>query len=303
MSFNKKKIAILLCVMDSDDFIEDQLNSIRNQKEINYDLFIGNDGCSNKTLKILEKHAKEIFIGPKNGFAANFISSLRKISDEYDYYCFCDHDDIWMDNKLKVSIETLQKYDQSLPNLYCGRTQLINNIGDKIGLSPLFKKGPSFANALVQSIAGGNTMTFNLETKKLLAKADLNKSIISHDWLTYILVTAFNGNVFYDPIPQVKYRIHKTNLIGSNVGIFAFLKRCKQVLNGSWKKWIDSNISQISEIIPKGNQNFDLFKIFLEVKNGRNIFKKVYFLYKYKFYRQTALGSLALLMMIIFKKL
>ena len=102
MSFNKKKIAILLCVMDSDDFIEDQLNSIRNQKEINYDLFIGNDGCSNKTLKILEKHAKEIFIGPKNGFAANFISSLRKISDEYDYYCFCDHDDIWMDNKLKL---------------------------------------------------------------------------------------------------------------------------------------------------------------------------------------------------------
>lgn len=303
MNFYKEKVAILLCVKDSDDFIEDQLSSLRNQKDINYDLFIGDDGCSNKTLKILKRYSKKIFTGPRNGFAANFISSLRKIPDHYDYYCFCDHDDIWMDNKLKVSTEALRQYDNEMPNLYCGRTQLINEIGNEIGFSPLFKKNPSFYNALVQSIAGGNTMTFNIETKKLLAKADLNKSIVSHDWLAYILVTAFNGNVFYDPIPLVKYRIHKTNKIGSNTGIFAILSRYKKVLNGTWKKWIDSNISQISEIIPQGNQNFDSFKSFLELREGRNVFKRLHFLYKYQFYRQTALGNFALIIMVILKKL
>ena len=86
MNFYKEKVAILLCVKDSDDFIEDQLSSLRNQKDINYDLFIGDDGCSNKTLKILKRYSKKIFTGPRNGFAANFISSLRKIPDHYDFY-------------------------------------------------------------------------------------------------------------------------------------------------------------------------------------------------------------------------
>lgn len=303
MNFNKKKIAILLCVKDSDDFIEDQLRSIKNQKDINYDLFIGNDGCSNQTLKILEKYSKEIFIGPNNGFAANFISSLRKISDDYDFYCFCDHDDIWMDNKLKVSTKILTKFDKSKPNLYCGRTKLINKTGDEIGLSPLFKRNPSFSNALVQSIAGGNTMTFNLEVKKLLAKADLKEPIVSHDWLTYILVTAFNGNVFYDPNPFVKYRIHEANEIGSNIGIVALFKRCKKVLNGTWKNWIDSNISQISEIMSQRDKNFNILKNFLEVRYGKNVFERLFSLYKHRFYRQTVLGNFALIIMVVFKKL
>ena len=197
----------------------------------------------------------------------------------------------------------MRKYDRSKPNLYCGRTQLIDETGDEIGLSPLFKKDPSFSNALIQSIAGGNTMTFNLEVKKLLARADLKKPIVSHDWLTYILVTAFNGNVYYDPYPLVKYRIHKANEIGSNIGIVALIKRCKKVLNGTWKNWIDSNISQISEIISHRDKNFNVFKNFLELRDGKNVFARLFLLYKYKFYRQTIWGNFALIIMVVFKKL
>ena len=40
-----------------------------------------------------------------------------------------------------------------------------------------------FRNALVQSIAGGNTMVFNSLSANALAEIDLNFEIISHDWL------------------------------------------------------------------------------------------------------------------------
>ena len=39
-----------------------------------------------------------------------------------------------------------------------------------LGMSPLFKKRPSFKNAIVQNIAGGNTMVFNNNLKLILEK-------------------------------------------------------------------------------------------------------------------------------------
>ena len=46
-------------------------------------------------------------------------------------------------------------------------------------LSSLYNKPPVFQNALIQSIAGGNTMVFNQYTKNILENMG-RKKIISH---------------------------------------------------------------------------------------------------------------------------
>jgi hypothetical protein len=55
-----------------------------------------------------------------------------------------------------------------MQEVYCSRTILVDVNGNQIGCSPLFTKKPSFANALVQSIAGGNTMVFNKKARDLI---------------------------------------------------------------------------------------------------------------------------------------
>jgi hypothetical protein len=56
----------------------------------------------------------------------------------------------------------------------------------------LFVFPPSFRNALVQSIAGGNTMVFNVALKRLIENAG-PLDVPSHDWWVYILVTGSGG--------------------------------------------------------------------------------------------------------------
>jgi hypothetical protein len=50
-----------------------------------------------------------------------------------------------------------------------------------IGLAPLFRKYPCFVNALMQNIAGGNTMVFNESARVLLNEAGPNLDLNSHD--------------------------------------------------------------------------------------------------------------------------
>ena len=168
-------------------------------------------------------------------------------------------------------------------------------------MSPLFKRSPSFRNALVQSIAGGNTMIFNSKTKDLLKQVDLSKTVVSHDWITYLFVSAVGGKVIYEPKPLIKYRIHDKNLVGSNIGFKAFLKRFNILYNGSWMKWINANIEQLNNIVLTDNKNH--FEIFIKMRESRNLLKRLNYLFRYKFYRQTFMGEITLFMMVLMRKL
>lgn len=299
----EKKVAVVLCVKDSQEFIKEQIESIHSQSHKSFDIFIGDDGCSKGVLEYLKSYCKKIIIGPKKSFAHNFLNTLMHVPKDYDYYAFCDHDDIWHKDKLERAITELEKFDSEVPNLYCGRTELINKDGSEIGLSPLFKKSPSFRNALIQSIAGGNTMVLNTKSAELLEKVELSLPMVSHDWLTYIFVSGAGGNVVYDFEPSVKYRIHKDNLIGSNLGFKSTLQRGFKVFSGEWKNWIQINIDQINKAALLNFKNKIIYQGFIEMRNERNIFRKIILLKKFGFYRQSILGNVALIFMIVFNRI
>lgn len=309
---DKERIAIILCTYNGEKFLKQQLNTIKYQTFRGYDLFISDDGSSDSTLEIVNEfinHNPSITIyvlkGPKIGFAQNFIRTLQDIPSiserDYSYYAFCDQDDLWDVEKLEIAFKKLKEVNFNGPALYCSRTKYVNSNGIDIGYSPLFKKKPSFNNALVQSIAGGNTMLFNHILYNYMLKVDTNKNIVSHDWLTYLICMAANGSALYDSNPHISYRQHKANIIGANNNMLNIYKRFKLMLRGNFSKWINSNLLHLDNL-ELSQDNNRILKNFYLVRS-KNICTRFRGLILSKVYRQTLFGNITLILSTALKKI
>lgn len=181
----------------------------------------------------------------------------------------------------------------SVPGLYCSRTRLIDEFGKTIGFSPLFAKPPSFANALVQNIAGGNTMVFNEAARQLL-KAGGIVNVPSHDWWLYMLVSGVEGAMFYDRYCSVRYRCHRANLVGSNLGIMPRVLRVKMLLKGEFRSWTDMYLAALEAchppLTPRSRAILDAFR----KARGEGLVARVSSMRRSGVYCQTRLGNFRL---------
>lgn len=149
-----------MCTYNGQAFLAEQLDSFERQTHSNWTLMVSDDGSQDGTLSLLEDYGRRwgharlgIMMGPKRGYAANFLSLTYRV-DDADFFAWSDQDDIWSEDKLEVALAWLRTVPTHVPALYCGRTQLISETGVHLGYSPRFRLAPGFGNALVQSIAG-----------------------------------------------------------------------------------------------------------------------------------------------------
>lgn len=302
-------VAILLCIFQGKKYLAEQLESIANQSHRNWRVYVSDDGNCPESIRIIREFKSRfegdriiLFSGPKRGFAANFLSILEKSEASSDYYAFADQDDIWECDKLSRAINYLESISEKIPALYCGRARLVDKNNKSIGFSSLFTKPPSFKNALVQTIGGGNTMVMNKASRNLLIEKKLLE-VVSHDWWAYLVVSGCGGKVFYDPIPQIRYRQHEHNLVGSNATIKGKLKRLSMLWNGYFRQLNDVNIQAIESIKYKlTDENKNIFEVFKEARKSKFI-RRLFLFNKIGIYRQTPLGNLGIFFAIIFRKL
>ncbi|KXS55933.1 MAG: hypothetical protein AMR96_05485 [Candidatus Adiutrix intracellularis] len=249
------EVAILLGSFNGATFLAEQLDSLAAQTYSNWRLWVSDDGSTDGTLEILKDYqgrwgqAKLTFgSGPGRGFAQNFLSLTTHSDIDTDYYAWCDQDDIWLPTKLKFILARLAHFGQDRPVLYGGRSILVDLDNKKYGLSSRFdRRLPSFANALVQSIMGGNTMVFNRPARSLI-QAGYGLTLVSHDWWAYQVVSGNGGQVIYDAEPQIRYRQHGRNIYGSNHGYLAYFARLRLVLGGIYKQWNERNLAALSVV-------------------------------------------------------
>jgi glycosyltransferase involved in cell wall biosynthesis len=239
-SLESPKVCILMGTYNGARFLHEQLDSLEAQNHPNWVVVASDDGSKDQTMSILHRYRAKwpqgklvIKNGPQKGFCHNFLSLACDPEVKADFYAFCDQDDVWLPEKLDVAINTISKNQSiSTPFLYCGRTTYVTEELDSCGLSPLFVFPPSFRNALVQSIAGGNTMVFNQAAKTLIEKAGI-QNVPSHDWWAYQLISGAEGDIYYDPTPHLLYRQHEGALIGGNRSFSAKIERVWMLLQGS----------------------------------------------------------------------
>lgn len=302
--------AILLCTLDGERFLADQLASLERQTFKNWKLIASDDGSSDRTKSILHAFKKsfesgrvELVDGPRRGAPANFLFLACRENLASEYYAFCDQDDVWEADKLARAIEILERRGAGVPAVYGSRTSLIDETGKEIGFSPLFPKTPTFRSALVQSIAGGNTMVFNQKARDLLAFGGADVDIPSHDWWLYQVTSACGGHVHYDAYPSVRYRQHTQNVIGSNVGWAARLRRLRMLGQGRFRHWADLNVMALTRLRPHmTTENRQIFDLFSKARN-RPLLQRAAMFAQAGVYRQTLLGNLGLAAAVVLKKI
>jgi len=248
-----RHVTILLGLADGADFLEEQLNSIAAQTHADWSLIVGDDGSEDGSAEIVYRfaaahpgHSIRLVPGPRAGFQRNFLALLRKVPQRARYVAFCDQDDVWLPEKLARAIAALEKHDPCRPALYGSRTCVTDRSLRVTGRSPDFRRRPSFRNALVQSIAGGNTMVMNRAACDLVATAAARTAeVISHDWWCYQVVSGAGGRMIFDREATVLYRQHGRNAVGAGLGFAARVRRLRRLLRGDFGRFTDVNLAAL----------------------------------------------------------
>lgn len=294
-------VAILMCTMQGQRFLAPQLNSIAMQDHPRWAIWASDDGSADHTRAILEHFQAHwgmdrisIHHGPAVGSTANFLALTCRADIDADYFAYADQDDVWESDKLERAVSWLQSVPAAVPALYGSRTVLVDDRNQHIGHSPLFERAPGFRNALVQNIAGGNTMVFNRAARDLLRLAGEDIEVVAHDWWAYMLVTACGGQVHYDPVPTVRYRQHDRNQFGANRSLAGQLSRANLLLQGRFRNWVDANVAALMRVrylVTPENQC--LLEEFAHARKQR-LLPRLASLKRVAVYRQTFLGNLGL---------
>jgi glycosyltransferase involved in cell wall biosynthesis len=299
-----------MCTFNGEDFLGEQLDSIETQDYKNWTLFVNDDGSKDKTLDILKTYQKKwgqkklhIRHGPQKGFCQNFLQIICDKKITFDLYVLSDQDDVWMSHKLSHTLKKISKLDPTKPLLYCARTTYASSDAKKIlGQSDLFLKPPSFRNAIVQSIAGGNTMAFNNRLKEQVQKHP-RANVVSHDWWLYIMNELKGGKTFYDAESTILYRQHSRSLIGANTGFLAKLRRLWMLLGGTYRVYNTMHFEAFNRLsIETLKTNIDLIDQFL-IMRDKPLQVRWRMIKSLGFYRQTWDGHLALYLGAVLHKL
>jgi glycosyltransferase involved in cell wall biosynthesis len=304
------EVAVLLCTKQGEAHLVEQLESIIGQSHPYWTVWASDDNSTDGSVDVLSKYQKllgadrlNIAMGPDRGYASNFLSLACNSSISADFYAYSDQDDIWVPDKFKRALAWLNTVPAHVPALYCGRTLVVDPANQPVGLSPLFAKPPSFSNALVQSIAGGNTMVFNHAARALLLEAGGDIQVASHDWWTYLVVSACGGQVFYDPQPMVRYRQHSSNVIGNNHSWASRLVRTGLLLRGRFSDWTDMNNLALQRL--RHHLTVDCLRQLDNFNQARasGLILRLAGIHQSGVYRQTKFGNIGLAAAAVLKKI
>lgn len=295
-SLDQAHVAILMCTYNGGTYLGEQLESFFEQDHDNWSLWVSDDGSTDQTLDIIDRYKDcfpdrriTVFEGPKKGFCWNF-QTLLQHEIEADFFAISDQDDVWLPEKLSRAIEIMSTHKT---DLYGGRTITLSKTGRRVGHSPLFTKELSFKNALVQSIMGGNTMILSKPFVQMLRQTKVT-DVASHDWWLYLLCTGSRFRVYYDAHATILYRQHGDNLVGANTGMRARIHRLKRLFRGDFSTWNVDNVNALKAHydILSASAHADVAQF--EQLRGKRGLRAMWALRKARYYRQTALGQIAL---------
>lgn len=299
-----RKITVLLATHNSEKYISCQLDSLINQTFKNsISIVISDDASTDSTVSIIngymEKYPFISLIKSETSLKspqANFWFLLKN-APKTDYYAFCDHDDVWLKEKIEKTYKKMQEIEGNKPSLV--HTDLfvvdgnLNTISDSMFLSQGLNKNPDLKNALIQSSVTGCTMMINDSLREIAIKKANTENMIMHDWYLTILALIF-GNVGFVNEPLILYRQHGNNQVGAkNTKSFSYifnkalqLKKNKESIKNTYLQAKD-----IFNIFNDNTEKFALVKAYADNLN-KNKIQRICSAFKYGFWKNSFLRRL-----------
>lgn len=248
-------IQIVMATQNGARFLREQLDSFVAQEHQDWSLLVSDDRSTDSTRDIVAEFAERVpqevrlVDGPGKGPAANFLFLLNHPNLGLFPTALSDQDDIWLPDKLSRFVAALGRDDDCEgPLLFSGAAQIIDESGHLLTLFDTRPRTPSFWNALVECIAGGNTMGLNREALRLVRRIGVKIDIPFHDWWLYHLITGVGGRVVYDQVPLLLYRQHDDSYRGANQGWKSRVKRLREFTSGDYRQWVRRNLAALKAI-------------------------------------------------------
>lgn len=222
-----RKCAILMASYNGARYIKKQIQSIRTQTFENWILYIRDDGSNDGTIEIikefmeLDSRIKLIdYPSEYHGAFINFhylIEFVRQ-QEQFDYYYFCDQDDIWDNNKIEVMNSRF--IDDKIPQLLYSDMRIIDGEDSLISDSSDNERGLRLPNRyqlfFTHSYIWGCSVAINKSLLALVPEFDIADNlsitkILSHDNL-FAKFALIWGKVSFIEIPLISYRRHYNNV-------------------------------------------------------------------------------------------
>ena len=108
------KISVIIPIFNSQNFIEESLNSLINQTFKNFEIICVNDGSTDKTFDILKKFEQKderIYIINQNNLGAGIARNIGMKKSKGEYLIFLDSDDIFKENMLEELYKKIKGND------------------------------------------------------------------------------------------------------------------------------------------------------------------------------------------------
>lgn len=243
------KVNILMSTYNGQQFLAEQIRSIQEQTYTDWTLLVRDDGSSDKTKEILQEFAIQdsrirlIDLEEQNNLGV--IKSFHRLLqyEKADYYFFSDQDDVWLPDKLAVSLQEAQSYPTDQPLMVYMDLTVVNQdlqiMTESMIRSQSHHANTQLVQELTENTVTGGVAMINHSLASLWTKTE---DIIMHDWYLALLASALGTLVFIDK-PGELYRQHADNVLGA------------RTLSKRFKKWIRPHI---------------LFKVYWElIKNSQ----------------------------------
>jgi glycosyltransferase involved in cell wall biosynthesis len=241
---SKHPVTVLLATYNGAEYLPAFLESLGGQVGVSIDLCVSDDGSTDSTLVILESYRSRfnslvITAGPKNGPSENFFSLIAQTKSRY--VALADQDDIWDFTHLKNSIERLAP-SEDIPALsFTSVSEFDATPRDRLRIWPSRVNVDRPMLLFAENLARGCTIVFNERALEAINRYRPNFAIM-HDWWIALLISLI-GEIKYSQTPEVNYRIHGNNFVGSKPSFSQRFARLYGSKNSDW-----SPASQIREM-------------------------------------------------------
>lgn len=234
-------IDVLLATYNSAHYLRTQLDSLIGQTCHEWRLLIHDAGSTDDTPAIIASYVADDsrlhYLGSHRLGAVENFAYLWARSDA-EYVMFCDHDDVWMPDKIARTMTVMKEAEAAEENRGKGIMVFTDACVADENLEPLCPsswawqgldpKRRSLGQLLVQNVAAGNTMLMNRKLRELCG--EIPSGAVMHDhWISLLACTL--GVTVCLSEPTLLYRQHRNNIFGaSHYSLLYFLKR-------AWEGW------------------------------------------------------------------
>ena len=303
------KVNILMSTYNGQQFLAEQIRSIQEQSYTDWTLFIRDDGSSDNTKEILKDFERQDsrihLIDSDKSDNLGVIKSFHKLvnHDRADYYFFSDQDDVWLPNKLELSLKEAQNYLADLPLMVYMDLKVVNQ-DLEIMTESMVKSQSHHANTelvqeLTENTVTGGVAMINHALAEMWQETD---DILMHDWYLALLASAFGNLVFIDQ-PGELYRQHSDNVLGARTLSKRFKKWIRpHILFAVYWDLIKNSQKQASHLLqmPLSQSNRELIEAFVTIMD-KPMLERFRILRKYGLRKNKAFHTLVFTTLIVTK--